>query len=202
MMQAWVDEVRAKPRLAAGLGVVVMLVWVLGLLELDAAQQRAQAEQLRLSEELTSLRAMAGEDAWRQQRDQAFERLAQLRSRAWREESEGRMQAAMQDWLRERSAVHGMPARELSVTVLPPAGAAEPAVATVAAEASATADLRLVRARLVADFQPQGLHALMAEFASHPQSVWVTRLSVRNGARRTLEMEIEAPFIVASARQP
>lgn len=221
MLNTWLDELRAKPRLRLGLLAVLALGWIFGLLELEAASGTARQEQTRLSHEIGRMKAISGQTQWRKQRDAVFMALADLRSRAWRDESEGRMQAQMQDWVRERLAAQGLQARELNVVVLPaggqpPAGedrsragvAAAPNAAGGSASGggrggaggggSGDSDLRLVRSRVVFEFQPDKLHELLAAVEASPKWLWVPRLVVHNGNRRSVELEIEALFILGT----
>lgn len=215
MLNVWLEEIRAKPRLRLGLLAALVLGWIFALLELEAAGDAARLEETRLANEIGRMQAISGETHWWRQRDEVFVVLADLRRRAWREESEGRMQALMQDWVRDQLARHGLQATELNVVVLPAVelnrgdsraggspGAArtsgEPVVAGQAGTASIDSDLRLVRSRVVFDFQSDSLHQLLGAIAASPNWLWVPRLVVRNSGRRSVEMELEALFILGS----
>jgi hypothetical protein len=195
----WRAELRAKPWLRLALGGAAVLVAVMLLLDLEAWVHGARQEQLRLTREIDRMESMAGEAHWRRQRDEVFALLATLRERAWREESEGRMQALMQDWTRAQLENHGLPPRELVATVLP---ATDAAGAGPGANAGADEDLRRVRVRVAFDFDADQLTALLEDFAVHPQPVQVARMSVANGARRAVELELEAVFVLATRGTP
>ena len=197
-MNRWLDELRGNPRLRIGLVAVGVLVWLLGLQQLSDGLDAARAELAQSSEELQRLRTLRGEQHWPAFRDQAQTRLADYRSLAWREESEGRMQAMLQDWLREQLATAGLQPRELAVTVLPPRAA--PAAGDKR-QAELPADMRLARARLSFDFKPDTLHQLLAALAASHRWIWVSRLAVENDNRRTVELELEALFVLG-ARAP
>ncbi len=197
-MSRWLDELRRNARLRVGLAAVGLLVWLLGLLELSDALDAARAELARSSEEVQRLRAVRGEQHWPAFRDQAQARLADYRSLAWREESEGRMQAMLQDWLREQLAIVGLQPRELAVTVLP---ARPAATADDKRKSELPADMRLARARLSFDFKPDSLHQLLAALAASRRWIWVSRLAVENDSRRVVELELEALFVLGT-REP
>jgi len=216
MLNAWLDELRAKPRLRLGLLAVLALGWIFGLLELEAAWGTARQEQARLSHEIARMQAISGQTQWRQQRDAVFMALADLRSRAWRDESEGRMQAQMQDWVREQLVALGLQASELNVVVLPagekPAAGESRGRATAAGTPAGSggtgagagpaggdgSDLRLVRSRVVFEFQPDKLHQLLAAVQASPKWLWVARMAVLNGNRKSVELELEALFILGT----
>lgn len=185
MIDTWLHELRTKPLLRLALLAAVALAWIYALLELEAGVGKARTDQARLQVELERMQALAEDTSWPAQRERVFRQLADLRARAWREESEGLMQALMQDWLRDQLAGQGLQPRELTVAVLPAGDAAEP-------------DLRLVRSRVVFDFSAETLHALLAEFARHPNALWVPRLVVRNAQQRVVELDVEALFLVGT----
>jgi hypothetical protein len=180
----WRQELRSKPALRLGLVAIVGLAWVYGLLELEAAGAAAHREQAALADEVARLQGLGSEADWRRQRDEVHARLTELRGRAWREESEGRMQAQLQDWLRQQLAAQGLQARELTVAVLPLSPQDE------------GSDQRLLRARLAFDFDPDRLHALIGALVQGPAAVRMPRLLVKNAGRRSVEMDLEFLFIL------
>lgn len=185
-MNDWLQELRDKPRLRLGLLVVIALTWAYGLLELEASTGAARVEQARLVDEVARLQGMGSEADWQRQRDEVFARVTELRGRAWREESEGRMQALLQDWLRQQLTAQGLQARDLTVAVLP------------LAPQDQGSDLRLLRARLAFDFDPDRLHALLGTLAQSPGALRMPRLLVRTTGRSSVEMDLEALFILAA----
>ena len=194
-MSGWLDELRSKPRLQAGLAVGLALLWLLVLLELSDALDAARLEKARLIDEVSRLRTVGAERRWPAMRDQAQARLADHRSLAWREESEGRMQAMLQDWLREQLASAGVQPRELVVTVLPartvtPSGSGR--------KAELPADMRIARARVSFEFRPDALHLVLAKLPASRRWIWVSRMSVDNDSQRVVELELEALFVLGA----
>lgn len=185
-MNDWRQELRDKPGLRLGLLVVIALAWIYGLLELEAAQAAASQERLQLVEEVARMQGLGSEADWRRQRDEVFARLTALRGRAWREESEGRMQALLQDWLRQNLSSQGLQARELTVAVLP------------LAPQDQGSDLRLLRARLAFDFDADRLHGLIGALYQGPGAVRMPRLLVRTSGRPSVEMDLDVLFILGT----
>lgn len=194
-MSNWLDELRSKPLLRAGLAAVLALLWLLGLLELSDARDAARKQRALLGDEVAQLRSMGGEKQWPALRDQAQGRLADYQSLAWREESEGRMQAMLQDWLRAQLATAGVQPRELVVTVLP-AGSLKPA--ENGRKSPLPADMRIARARMSFEFRPDTLHQVLASLPASRRWIWVSRMSVDNDARRMVELEVEALFVLGA----
>ncbi|HMN77390.1 MAG TPA: hypothetical protein PKC97_15100 [Burkholderiaceae bacterium] len=197
-MTGWRDELRSNSRLHAGLAAIGALLWVLMLLELSAVLDTAREERNQLNGEVTRLRDMRGEQQWKALRVQAQERLADYRSLAWREESEGRMQAMLQDWLREQLAAVGVQPREMSVTVLPARSVAPPASGR---KSELPLDMRLARARLSFEFKPDSLQQFLAKLSTSRHWIWVSRMVVENEGRHAVELELEALFVLG-AREP
>lgn len=198
-MSDWRAELRGNRRLQAGLILVVALLWLLGLFELSDRLDAARRERSRLSDEVLLLRLASSEQQWPALRDQAQARLADYRSRAWREESEGRMEAMLQDWLREQLATVGAELRELTVSV-------QPARSVGSIESSRRpdlpADMRIARARLSFGFKPDTLHQFLAKLSASSRWIWVTRMAVENDNRRLVDIELEALFILGAREQP
>ncbi|MCU0918928.1 MAG: hypothetical protein MUF16_01100 [Burkholderiaceae bacterium] len=194
-MSGWLDELRSKPRLRAGLALVLGLLWLLGLLELSDALDAARMERARLSDEVARLREVGAEPRWPAMRDQTEARLADHRALAWREESEGRMQAMLQDWLREQLAAVGVQPRELVVTVLP---ARTVSPAANGRKVELPADMRIARARLSFDFKPDALHQVLARLPASRRWIWVSRMAVDNDSQRVVELELEALFVLGA----
>lgn len=193
LWDTWRAEIQAKPWLRLALGGAAVLLAAMLLLDLEAWVHDARQEQQRLEREIGRMESMASQTQWRRQRDEVFALLGMLRERAWREESEGRMQALMQDWTRAQLENRGLPPREFVTTVLQASDSSSTG-------GGAVDDLWRVRVRVSVDFDADKLTALLQDFAAHPQPVQVVRLSVSNGARRAVEMELEALFVLASRR--
>lgn len=197
-MSAWRDELRANARLRVGLVVVAALIWSLGLLEMLDRLDASRRDLERLRGEVEELRLVGTQRDWLPMREQAEQRLADYRSLAWREESEGRMQAMLQDWLREQLAAVGVQPRELSVTVLPARGVAP---AERGRKAELPADMRIARAQLSFEFKPDALHQFLSKLPQSRHWIWVSRMSVENDSRRMVELELEALFVLGNREQ-
>lgn len=194
-MNKWLDELRSKPFLRAGVAAVLALLCLAGLLELSDARDAARKERDRLIDEVALLRSTGSEKQWPVLRDQALARLADHQSLAWREESEGRMQAMLQDWLRAQLAAAGVQPRDLLVTVLPVGGAAP---AEKGRKSPLSADMRIARARMSFEFKPETLHLALASLPASRHWIWVSRMSVENDTRRMVELEVEALFVLGA----
>jgi len=114
----------------------------------------------------------------------------------WREESEGHIQAAFQDWLHGLLAQQRLTAREMSVTLLTPAAGS--GKGDSAAPAGLPPEMRLARARVVMEFQPQAFVGLLAAVSGNEHWVWVERLSIRNWGSPQVELELGALFVVGA----
>lgn len=197
-MSDWRDELRGNARLRAGLVVVVGLFWVIGLLQLLDMLDAARKDRASLSETVEELRRVGKDERWLALRDQAGQRLADYRALAWREESEGRMQAMLQDWLREQLGAVGVQPRDVSVTVLPARGTTP---GDRGRKSELPADMRIARAQLSFEFKPEALHQFLAKLPASLRWIWVSRMSVENDSRRQVELELEALFVLGAREQ-
>ncbi|MCD0420818.1 hypothetical protein LOC51_26675 [Rubrivivax sp. JA1024] len=195
-MNAWREEWARNPRLRLGVLLIVAIVGLWALLAAADALDERVAERDRLVEQVQRLRSAGRDERWLRLRDDARVLDAQWRGRAWREPTEGRMQAAVQDWLRAQCEAAKLVPRELAASVLArPADAQPPAAPASAAEPVAPADTRIVRARLVVELSPLALHELLARLIDAPGMTRLTRLDVQNTDRKLVELELEALFV-------
>lgn len=185
------QRLEANPRLAVGVAVAVGLVWVFLLLDLADRLDAARSAERSAALQLERLRGVTGDERWPGLLDTVNQRLTAFRDRAWREDSEGLVQARMQDWLQEQLGAAGLVQRELSVSLPVPLEARE--------GVEAPPDMRLVTARLSVDFTPQGLNSLLARIAGSTHWVRVDRLLVRNWGNPTVELELSGLFIIVPA---
>lgn len=186
-----------NPRLRLGTVFIIILCWVYGLLAFDEALAKRREEIAQRDQEITRLAAQARGQGWVKVRDQAVRRLSEFRARAWREESEGRIQAAFQDWLHVLLAQQRLNASEMAVTLLTPAAASEK-IDGPTTRAGLPPEMRVARARVVMDFQAQAFAGLIAAIVANPHWVWVERLSLRNWGSPQVELELGALFVVGA----
>lgn len=201
-MISFLRELEKNRRLRLGLLAAIVLLWLFALLELDDHLASLRAEEEQLQGQIARISALLQEDHWLGDREKINRNLAQFRARAWREESEGRIQAHFQDWLQEQIEFSGIQPRELAVS-LPQAGAAGQANATgletpgkQPTVAELPPEMRVVRARLVFDFQIESLHDLLTYLAASEHWLWIERMTVQNGGTRTVELELGALFVI------
>jgi hypothetical protein len=200
-------ELEQNRRLRLGLMVAVALVWCFALLELDEQVTASRKSMRQLQGQIARIKATAKEDHWHEYREMTTRTLAQFRSRAWREESEGRIQAHLQDWLREKLAHGGLEAKELVVSI-PQAsgpareGAPEPVVSDEPPpENELPTEMRVVHARMVFDFQEGPFNDLITTLSSSDHWLWVERLTVRNWGTPTVELELGALFVIGPRQE-
>ncbi|MCG5500811.1 hypothetical protein [Ectothiorhodospira lacustris] len=175
-----------KTRLRLGIGLAVALVWLFVLLELSEQLGEARTLEDRLQREIARNQAVAQETYWPTFRAEVHQRLDEFRAHAWREESEGLVQARFQDWLRAQLSGHALVVRDLVVALPTP----------LADEALAPAEIRQVRARITLDFKPDALHDWLTELAESPHWVWVERMLVTQRGNPRVEMELTGLFII------
>lgn len=206
MTRFW-QELERNRRLRLGLVVAVALLWCFTLLELDDQVTTARASVKQLQGQIARTRALAQEAHWQEYREMTTRTLAQFRARAWREESEGRIQAHLQDWLRGELTKGGIEAKELVVSLPEPSGPAQEGetsqtdVQEPRPESELPAEMRVVHARVVFDFIEGPFNELIAKLSSSDHWLWVEGLSVRNWGTRTVELELGALFVIGTRQE-
>lgn len=199
------QRLQGQPRALLGMAVLLVLAWSVLLLDWDERRVQAQQQLQAQQRQLARLQDFAGEQQWLQAREASNVALAQFRARLWREESEGRIQAHFQDWLRAQLQQSGLQVRELAVSL--PVGADAPQGGGDASAAQASAqgldmtalppDIRVVRAQVTLEFDTESLAAFLAQISSQERWLWLQRLQVQNHAnRRSAELELAALFSV------
>lgn len=193
-------QLQAQPRALAGIALLLVLGWLALLLDWDARRVAAEEQLVVQQRQLARLQGFAQEGQWLPALEASQAQLAQLRARLWHQESEGRIQAYFQDWLRAQLEQAGLKVLELSVS-LPQAGvAAEPGRAlTEAAVDALPPDMRVVRAQMTLEFDTDSLAAFMTNISSQERWLWLQRLQVRSHPnRRSAELELGALFAVGT----
>lgn len=193
-------QLQAQPRALAGIALLLVLGWLALLLDWDARRVAAEEQLVVQQRQLARLQGFAQEGQWLPALEASQAQLAQLRARLWHQESEGRIQAYFQDWLRAQLEQAGLKVLELSVS-LPQAGVtAEPGRAlTEAAVDALPPDMRVVRAQMTLEFDTDSLAAFMTNISSQERWLWLQRLQVRSHPnRRSAELELGALFTVGT----
>lgn len=183
-----IARLEQNPRLLLGIAVVAALLWVFLLLDLAERSDSLQAEEARTAQQLERMRSATREAEWPNFRDEINQRLTAFRERAWRAESEGLVQAMVQDWLSQQVGAVGATQRELAVSL--------PTALEGAEGSELPSEMRVVRARLVLDFQPGSFATLMEALATAPNWIWIESLHVRNWGNPAVELELGALFVI------
>lgn len=195
-MESPLREWSESRRLRLGTIIIVALLWSYGLLTVDEAIESRKEDITTLEQQNEDLAKLARGQKSMQLQEESRRRLSDFRARVWREESEGRIQAAFQDWLQGLLAQQNLQARELNVSILtqPPIAQAE----DNRVSKRLPPEIRLVRAHLLLDFHPQQFVGLLAAFAESKHWVWTERLKIRNWGSPQLELELGALFAIGA----
>lgn len=196
-------EWRANARLRIGLWLVLAIVWLYALLWASdqVVVQRAAARQA--ADDLTRLRSIATQSVWPQRAEQARQQLDLLQGMAWVEPERSLAEAALQDWVTALAGKVGVVVRERSL-LRGDAGAPQPAEAgsVPSRAAELPAAYATLRMRLVFEFKPASLVALLNELAQSPRWVRVERLRVlQSGKPAIAELELGAVALRVPERQ-
>lgn len=192
-------QLQAQPRALAGIALLLVLGWLALLLDWDARRVAAEEQLVVQQRQLARLQGFAQEEQWLPALEASQAQLGQLRARLWHQESEGRIQAYFQDWLRAQLEQAGLKVVELNVS-LPQTGAGgEQGVSSTEVAHALPPDMRVVRAQMTLEFDTDSLAAFMTNISSQERWLWLQRLQVRSHPnRRSAELELGALFAVGT----
>lgn len=198
-MKKWRERLVKEPRALYGLMGAIILVWIYALIALHDHVNRLGEERRALRLQSIQLDRLGREGGWKSLAEAAEERLTNFNSRLWLAESEGRMQAEFQDWLRQLAAKQGLHMREMIVSQ------AEPVRDMAGAEGQQSSLLpegwRILQARVSLEWEPQTFASWLASLAEAQRWLWIERLSLKNGRPATVELELAGLFAIGARIQ-
>jgi hypothetical protein len=199
-----VGELRDNARLRAGVGAVVVILWLYALLAWGDAQSVREEQIKQLQQEINELRPFERtEDLWKQRLLEARSVSAGLQSYLWEARSRSLAEATFRDWLQGRAQSSGLRVRELNVRAQE--AASTPGEKSTVSETAALGNDKLlpIRGRLVADFSPSSTSSLLLQVHEQPHHVLIQRLVIRNPPppqEGALEVEVQALFALREGR--
>jgi hypothetical protein len=188
-LQGLVTEVRGNRRLALGLLLALLLVWLYMILALRDATARLARELRQVNQEQARTESIGSADQWRARAQSAAQLRNQMHERIWRQPTLGLAQARFQEWLALEINRVGIGRR--GIVPLAAAGAGTPANAD---DASESKDFWRVALRVDAEADPYALQQLLTNLARAKPQVLVEALNVRAGPPARFDMIVVAPF--------
>lgn len=180
------NELKANPRLRAGLWLCVAILWFYGIVTLQEASVAKAKEYETLVKRSARSQATADQKAWQGRVEDARAVERSLAGRLWHEPTQGLAQAAFQDWL---------------VLALQQATIVKPQLTVVAQEgpkpqggSKGNDDIWKVNARVAFDFDPRTFTQLVDKLASHEKWIVLEALNVRSSPPPRAEMTLVAYF--------
>ncbi len=180
------NELKANPRLRAGLWLCVAILWFYGIVTLQEASVAKAKEYETLVKRSARSQATADQKAWQGRVEDARAVERSLAGRLWHEPTQGLAQAAFQDWL---------------VLALQQATIVKPQLTVVAQEgpkpqggSKGNDDIWKVNARVAFDFDPRTFTQLVDKLASHEKWIVLEALNVRSSPSPRAEMTLVAYF--------
>ena len=184
------NELKANPRLRAGLWLCVAIFWFYGIVNLQEVSVAKAKEYETLVKRSARSQATAEQKAWQGWVDDARVIERSLANRLWHEPTQGLAQAAFQDWL---------------VQALQQTAIVKPQLTVVAQEGpksqgtSKTDDeIWKVSARVTFDFDPRTFTQFIDKLANHDKWVVLETLNVRGSPSAKTEMTLVAYFTKAT----
>lgn len=189
-------------RVRLGIACTVALLWLFILLDLTDTRQRLLKEERLLERRIAQMQTLSKEEHWTAYKTDVEQRLTLFRSRCQTEESDGRIQAHFQDWLRNQMQECAIEPKELDVSLPLPIGQKNDSAPT-SGEVSSNLpqELRTVRAKLEFPFKPDTFHLFLARIIQADHWVWCDQFTVKNYAPHTVYMEVEALYAVGAGER-
>lgn len=188
-------------RVRLGIACAVALLWMFILLDLTDARERQLKEERLLERRIAQMQTLSKEEHWTDYKNNVEQRLTQFRMRCQTEESDGRVQAHFQDWLRAQMRECNIEPKDLEVS-LPLPVAPQNDSSPSSPEAALPQELRTVRAKLEFPFNPETFHLFLARIANAEHWVWCDQFTVKNVTPHTAYMEIEAMYSIGAEGRP
>jgi hypothetical protein len=186
---------RANLRLRLGVGLVLVVLFLHGLLQVfdhvDAL--RVEADQLRT--QVQEARSLSRQSTWPERARDAQRSLQELQALLWTEPEQGLAEARMQDWVSSVASKSGVVVRDLSLVRSEPGSSRETDGALLLPKGYAR-----LRLRVTAEFNPATASVLLAEMGQGEHVVRVDRMHVLTATRPPLlELELSSIARLASA---
>lgn len=175
-------QIKANPRLRAGLWLIAAIIWTYGLLLLQARVQADTEAYQALGKRIARMEAAAVESEWPERARAAAELRAALERELWREGTLGLAQASFQDWLRQ--AVDQAQLHRPTLTV----------AAQEQGNGGPAAAAWKVNAKLSFDFSQRTFYDFMRRISTSDRRVVVETLTVRGAGTPRAEMVLVAHF--------
>lgn len=160
-----VEQVAGNRRLAIGVGLIGLLLWVLLIGAMSDAISGKEREVAQLKGRFERAEAMALETDWNARRAVATAHVDKLLGRFWTSESDGIAQAEFQEWVSRVAREAGLGRPQVRVDLDTPT--------------RESLGLTPIGANLSADFSPDQLTAFLAAVATSPKIVAVRNLRVQ-----------------------
>jgi len=184
-----VEQVRANPRLQAGLGVIALLLvaWVVLVLGDVRKAQIARLEQARAR--YVQVSRLAGQEVWVQRAADAAKLADALEAEIPQAASAGLAQAQFQGWLKQITDSQGVPIRmdtQAPVRLEPP-----------------SSDVLRVTATIAGSMDPQRVWQLINRIEGATALVTIPALTVRSdGSNQTFSITVQGYYRLPAAPAP
>ena len=182
MLDNFLNQLRANPRLRWGIALLIGIVWLYALLLLRENLQEQTQQHGAAAQGITRLRAQLAQPEWAARVTPAKMLAVQLEGRLWQAPTSGLAQAAFQDWLNAAMLKAGVTNPQISVTVL------DEALTT------APTDLWKIKAKLAFNFSAANPMDFLSRIESHEKQIIVGSLNVRKEPLPFMEMELFGYF--------
>jgi len=181
-------ELKANRRAAAGLLAVGCLLAGYGLVTLDDAVGALRTRYIETGHRLDRLAAIGQEKDWPARAALSEQMRASLEGRLWKGDSEGIVQADIQDWITNHAREAGLEKVQASIEITKPQ--------------KLPVDYRMAVATIKALDTESSLVSFLDRIQRNPQLLIVDRLQVRTRPTPAMEMKLVAYALINNSQLP
>jgi len=186
MLNEFLNQIRANPRLRIGVWLILGIFWLYGLLELRDIRQEVQDNHHSVAERVARMQGQASQTAWLTRAESTKLIEAGMESHLWQASSGGMAQAVLEDWLRSTLTDAGAIQLQIKVAVL------DDVNLTSEEEESTPSDLWKVRANLSFSINPENLTSVVSKIELSERYVAIEMIKIHNEVVPRLDMQLIA----------
>lgn len=184
MLNEFLNQIRANPRLRIGIWLILGILWLYGVLELRDYLQEVQDKHRAAAERVSRMQVQKSQTDWLTRVGPAKTMAANMENRLWHASSSGLAQAIVEDWLQSTLTNAGASQPQFKVVVVEEANQAGDEGKTM------PSDLWKVRANLSFGINPANFAGVLSKIEFSERQVVIETMKIRNEAVPRVDMQI------------
>ncbi len=188
MLDQFLSEIKANPRLRIAVAFAIAVLWVYLILLLRDASDGSARSYRSASIKLAKLQSVMQQGNWTERMNTATTLQANMESALWRGDTLGLARASFRDWLNQQVQRAGVSRAVISM------GSGDDQTPGDQVQSASVGDLWKVRAKLVFDFNPESLNKLLRQMTGDPHRVVIESMQITKEPIPRVEISASAYF--------